>query len=259
VPDATLSLQAAPASGGAPGFSFGCGTADGSSSCDLGTVDAKSAPRQLQAQLTVPVTASSVKSVRLTVIGSAANLTKTPEASATVAITAPPASTTAPQNPTSQNTGTQNTGTQNAGIQNTGTQNPGAQNAGPQDPASTPPVPAAVTSPLSVGSLPSIPAVSPSLSQGGNAATLFPTLDPTPAGGLAQSTGKAHTRPVADTSALPEGASVVDAQLAGLCALALAFVLAVTRLSIRRRPTPAKPATDSKPTTGDPPAKAPDA
>jgi hypothetical protein len=37
----------------------------------------------------------------------------------------------------------------------------------------------------------------------------------------------------ADVSALPEGASVVGAQLAGLAALALAFLLAVTRLSIR--------------------------
>ena len=39
---------------------------------------------------------------------------------------------------------------------------------------------------------------------------------------------------IADTSALPEGASVVNAQLAGLAALALAFVLAVTRMSLRR-------------------------
>jgi hypothetical protein len=76
-------------------------------------------------------------------------------------------------------------------------------------------------------------------------------LAPTSADGLAQSTGKARTRSVADTSALPEGATVVDAQLAGLSALGLAFVLAVSRLTIRRRPTQAKSVTDGKPTTGD--------
>jgi hypothetical protein len=102
-------------------------------------------------------------------------------------------------------------------------------------------VPASVTSPLPVGSLPSIPNVSPTLSPGRNAADLFPTLDPTPTTGLARSTQKARTRPVADTSALSEGAPVLGAQLAGLAALALAFVLAVTRLTIRRRPTPTKP------------------
>jgi hypothetical protein len=108
-------------------------------------------------------------------------------------------------------------------------------------------VPASVTSPLPVGSLPRIPNVSPTLSPGRNAAALFPTLDPTPTAGLAQSTQKARTRPVADTSALSEGAPVLGAQLAGLAALALAFVLAVTRLTIRRRPTPSK-ATPSKAT-----------
>jgi hypothetical protein len=58
---------------------------------------------------------------------------------------------------------------------------------------------------------------------------LFPTLSPTPGG-----TRQVGASRVADTSALPEGASVVNAQLAGLAALALAFLLAVTRLSIRR-------------------------
>jgi hypothetical protein len=44
---------------------------------------------------------------------------------------------------------------------------------------------------------------------------------------------------VADESALPEGTSVIGAQLVGLGALAVAFLLAVTRLSIRKRPAPA--------------------
>ena len=213
VPDATIRLKATPASGGTPGFSFGCGKDDGTASCDLGAVDANSAQRQLQAQLTVPVTASAVTSVSLTATGSTAHLAKAPTASATVSITAP------------------------------------------QNPATVPPVPAPITAPLPVGNLPSIPAVNPTLSPGGNAGDLFPTLDPretpTSTKSPTQTIKKAHTRPIANTSALPEGAPVIGAQLAGLAALTVAFVLAVTRLSIRRRPTkPTQDATSSAaPTT----------
>ena len=193
VPDATIRLQATPASA-IPGFSFGCGSFDGTSSCDLGAVDAKSAPRQLQAQVTVPATATSVTSVSLTVIGSAAHLPKDPKATAAITIT---------------------------------------------DPS---PAPITQVSPLPVGSLPGIPGVtpapSPSLSPGGNAAGLFPTVEPSPSPDASQ---KAGARAVANTSALPEGAPVVGAQLIGLAALGLAFVLAVTRLSIRRRDPAAEP------------------
>ena len=191
-------------------------------------MDSKSAPRQLQAQLTVPVSASTVKSVNLTVTGSSAHLAKALKASAAVAITAPPSSVGAPPNPVTD----------------------------PPLPVGDPPAPDPITSPLPVGSLPGIPAASPTLSSGGNAAGLFPTLDPAPTTGHSPSASKARTRPVADTSALPQGATVVDAQLAGLAALALAFVLAVTRLSIRRRPAATPPATGT-PAAGTPAADAP--
>jgi hypothetical protein len=48
---------------------------------------------------------------------------------------------------------------------------------------------------------------------------------------------------MANTSALPEGTSAIGAQLVGLISLALAFVLVVTRLTLRRRTkkTPAGP------------------
>jgi hypothetical protein len=230
VPDATVRLQTTPMSGAAPGFSFGCGKADGTSACDLGAVDAKSAPRQLQAQLTVPVSASTVKSVRLTVIGSTAHLPKAPEASATVSITAPP--------PASE------------------TKSPPAS-AAAQNPPSELPAPVTVASPLPVGSLPGIPPGlppglppgvppgSPTLSPGGNAASLFPTLHPKPNPSSTQQAKHPPTRPLANTTALPEGAPVVGAQLAGLAALALAFILAVTRLTIRRRPTATPPGEDT--------------
>jgi hypothetical protein len=86
-----------------------------------------------------------------------------------------------------------------------------------------------------VGNLPGIAVPSPSaaLNPGGSAANLFPTLDPSP---TTSGSAKANTRPVANTSALPEGASIGGAQIAGLAALGLAIVVAITRLSIRRRP-----------------------
>jgi hypothetical protein len=236
LPDAVIGLQATPGGGEAPGFSGGCGGDDGTSSCDLGAVAAASAHRQLQAQLTVPVTASTVTSVRLTVTGTAAHLQKDPTAAASVTITAPSAASTP----------------------STKAAAPAANAAAP---AAAPPAPAlpanpqAITSPLPVGSLPGIPAgippaAPPTLSPGGNASTLFPTLHPkhTP-----NSTQKASSRPVANTSALPESAPVVGAQLIGLGALALGFVLAVTRLSIRRRPGPGKDGQANTATTSPPP------
>ena len=87
VPDATIRLMAAPASL-KPTFSFGCGSHDGSASCDLGALDAKSAQRQLQAKIAVAATATTVTSVRLTAAASAAGLTTDPQASATVSVTA---------------------------------------------------------------------------------------------------------------------------------------------------------------------------
>ena len=207
VPNATVRLQATPADV-TPQFSFGCGSSNGTASCDLGAMDAKSAQRQLQADDMVPATASTVKSVRLTVIGSAASLPKDPKASATVAIK-------------------------------------GSASVAQPTPS---------TSPLPVGTLPGVSTVNPStgatLSPGGNASGLFPTLKPSPTPSPASRSGsalKVKARQAADTSALPESAPVVGAQLAGLAALLVAFVLAVTRFSIRRRPAPATAASAAGP------------
>jgi hypothetical protein len=181
----------------------------------LGAVDPLSAHRQLQAQLTVPLTASAVKSVSLTVTGTATALPNAAKASAAVAITAPTTSAPKTSAPTTSAT-----------AQPT--------SAGPPlGPLPPPAPPMTVTSPLPAGSLPGIPSIgpAPTQSQPGNAAGLFPTVDPSP--GLGFPTVGGANR-IADTSALPEGASVVNAQLAGLAALALAFVLAVTRMSLRR-------------------------
>jgi hypothetical protein len=186
----------------APKFSFGCGSQDGTAACDLGTVDANSVVRQLKAQVIVPASAAGIRSVRLIVTGSAAHLAKEPTAAAAVSITTPLPVTTPVTTPVPQ-------------------------------------VTPLTFSPLPVGTLPGVQpaaAPSPTLSPGGNAGNLFPTL--ALAKGKAAKGKKATTRVVANVSALPGGASVIGAQLLGLAALALAFVLAITRLSVRRRPVP---------------------
>ena len=94
------------------------------------------------------------------------------------------------------------------------------------------------------------------ISPGGSAATLFPTLAPT--GASASITGGA--RQVASTSTPTSGNTHVGVELAGLFALAAAFVLAVTRVSVRRPPAagqgggsgtaPLPPVTDQPPSSG---------
>ena len=214
VPSATISLAAAPASL-KPKYSVGCGSHDGTALCDLGAVDVKSAKRELQAQVAVPVTATTVTSVRLTATASAAHLPKKPKVSATVKVTAPPPPAVVP-----------------------------ATIVGP---------PLLGTTPLSVGILPFLPFVPGStLRPGGNAAGLFPTLTPGTDPPTGKPTGqKGSTTPVANTFALSQGASVVGGQVAGLGVLALGLVLAVTKLSVRRkRPARASAAESGKPADG---------
>jgi hypothetical protein len=213
VPDATVSLTAAPASL-KPVFSFGCGSRNGTASCDLGALDASSARRQLQAKVAVAASATTVTSVRLTARLSAANLTKDPEVSAVTIVTA--AAGTAASGGTSAPTATGNS----AGV--------GA--------------PVTSTSPLSVGDLPSLtgsPMLSgggPTLSPGGNASGLFPSVNPSaaPKSGK-QGTQNGSAREVANSSALPLSSPVVGAQLAGLIVLGVALVLVVARMSVHRR------------------------
>jgi hypothetical protein len=244
---ATLNLQALPASV-TPKFSSGCGRDDGTSACDLGATDAASAQHKLQVQLTVPVTAAStVKSVSLTVTGtttgSAAQLPKPLKASSAVSITAPSAAQAKTKAKSKSKSKTTSTATPSPG--DTG----------------TPPDTGTVISALPVANLPGIPAAGSGVSPGGNAAGLFPILSPKPSAPASASASAsasatptatkqavveqaaaraAAAREVANTSALPEGGSIVGIQLAGLAALAVAFVAAVTRFALRRRPTPAK-------------------
>jgi hypothetical protein len=176
VPDVTIQLLAAPVGSGTASFSFGCGNSDGTSSCNLGAVNATSAQRQLQAQVPVPLTAA-VSSVSLTATASAANLRTDPAASASITILPSPAL-------------------------------------------------AGVTTPLSPDVVAGVSAPNLTLSPGGNASSLFPTLAP-----QSPQTEPGSIRQLADTSAPTAGTFPIGAQVAGV---ALAFVVAITRVSVRR-------------------------
>jgi hypothetical protein len=221
VPDATISLTAAPA-GLKPTFSAGCGSHNGTASCDLGALDATSARRQLQAKVAVAASATTVTTVQLTAKLSAANLAKDPQVSAATTVTAAAAGTA-----TARNTATPG---------NTSAPPAAGNSAGVGAPVTS-------TSPLPVGYLPGLTDGSPmlsgggaTLSPGGNAAGLFPPVNPSaaPKSGK-QGTQSGSTQEVANTSALPLSSPVVGAQLAGLIVLAMALVLVVARLSFHRR------------------------
>jgi hypothetical protein len=215
VSGATVRLSADPAKL-SPTFGFGCAH-NGTASCSLGSVDSGSATRQLQTTISIPASASSVTSARLTATVEATDLLKDPTASVSVQVTAAAShsKTTPSATPTPTSSAT------------------APATVLPTDP----------TSPLAVGSLPDLSTTGSKLSPGGNASGLFPALDPSSSQASPGSAGQQKTdaRQVADVSAPPLGAPVADAQLAGLGALAVGFVLAVTRLSVRKRPAGPKP------------------
>lgn len=226
IPGASLRLQAAPA-GRTPEFSFGCGSQNGTASCNLGTVYSGSAQRQVIARISVPANATSVTSVKLTAIGNAPNLVKKPSVSVSVAVGSN-SSTASRSSSTSPAGGTGGTGGTVVGNGSTVSQ-------------------------LPVGPLPTIGSgggATSSLSPGGNASGLFPTINPSNPSGVPGSgtTGDGVARPVANTEALPIGTPVMDAQFVGLAALGVAFLLAVTRLSVRRRPAAAAAGPGATPT-----------
>jgi hypothetical protein len=204
VPGVTVWLQNSPAGGATPGFTSGCG-AGGTNGCYLGAVIAGAAQRIFTAEVTVPATAA-VSSVTLTVTASAAGLTATPRAAEPISFTtasAPSAASTTPARAT---------------------------------PAST-----ATTAPL--GGMPGVTPPVPSSSPSGDASGLFPNVSPSQAGftvtepttAAAGNTGRAH-----DTSsaAPPTAGDAFGAEVVGLIALALAFILAGVRMTFRRRPVP---------------------
>jgi hypothetical protein len=213
---AALKLTATPSSL-SPKFTV-AGNGDGSAQTSLGTMDSTSTKTELRAQVKVPSTATSVDSVKLTVTGSGTGISKGPVAAVSIKVTA---AATASAGTTSASAGT---------------------STSPSTAPSVAVLPATNLPYLSTTGTSALgaPGLS-SLSPGGNASGLFPTLSPadtSTAGGR----GTEKAQPMSDTTALPGDASVTGAQFAGLGALALASILAVTRLSVRRRSTGKPPA-----------------
>jgi hypothetical protein len=196
-------------------------TTNGTTTYSAGTVKPGST-KTLQAQVHIAASATSVRSVKLTVASTGTRLNPGPKTAVPINVTAPKAKGTASASPSAS-----------AGA--------GAGGAGRATPGSGVLTPAGVRSTLGVGGLPFVsaagakPGLQPSLSPGGNASSLFPTLNPS---GRPGSGGTSRIRPLADS--LPGDASLMGAQYAGLVALALAFILSVTRLSIRRRQSAAR-------------------
>ena len=197
----TVALAAQPSSL-KPTFTSGCAKGEGTASCTVSSVSDKQ-PVSLKAQIPVAASATSVTSVKLTATASVATTEKwtPPSAVETVAVTAASAS------PSSSPTGT------SAGV------------------------PPGTTLPL--GPIPNLNNVSSQLIGAGNASGLFPAINPSatpsPSPGSQAPGGQRDSRPVSGSSAIAFVQPGLTGQVAGLIALAVAILLTVTRLSLRKR------------------------
>ena len=186
-----------------PSFTSGCAKGDGTADCTVTSVSDKQ-PANLAAQIPV---ASGVTSVKLTATASIVTSAKwtPPSAAETVAVTA--AATASP------------------------TKSPAKSSAG----ASA----ASAEAPLPLGPIPNLNGVSSSLIGAGSASDLFPAISPsaTPnsSPGTQPQAGNRNADPVAESSAVGFGQPGLTGQVAGLIALAIAIMLTVTRLSLRKR------------------------
>ncbi len=198
--DVTVALTAQP-SGQKPTFTSGCAKGAGTATCTVSSVSDKQSAT-LHAQIPVAAGATSVTSVKLTATASiVTSATWTPPSAAeTVAVTA-------------------------------------ATAASPSATASSPGASPGTTLPL--GPVPNLNSVSSSLIGAGNASGLFPAINPSatpsPSPGVHTPGGKRNARPVSDSSALGFVQPGLTGQVAGLIALAVAVMLTVTRLSLRKR------------------------
>ncbi len=200
--DVTVALTAQP-SGQKPTFISGCAKGSGTATCTVSSVSDKQ-PVTLHAQIPVAAGATSVTSVKLTATASVVTSVKwtPPSAAETVAVTS--AASASPS------------------------ASPAASSAGAS------PEPA-----LPLGPLPDLNGVSSSLIGAGDAAGLFPAISPSsapsPSPGVNAPGGKRNGRPVSDALPITFGQPGLTGQVAGLIALAVAVMLTVTRLSLRKR------------------------
>ena len=196
----TVALTSQPSSQ-KPLFTGGCGDSNGSASCPVSAVSDKQAV-SLHAQIPVASDATSVSSVKLTATASITTSAKwaPPAATETVAVTA------------------------------------AAVSGGNGSPSSSAP-PTAPGTTLPLGPVPNLNSVSSSLIGAGNASELFPAISPgaTPSPSPGNGTDRRNAAPVPGSSAIAFVQPGLTGQVAGLIALAVAVLLTVTRLSLRRR------------------------
>jgi hypothetical protein len=194
----TVALTASPSSQQAT-YTGGCAKGKGTATCTVSSVSDKQ-PASLKAQIPVAASAIKVTSVKLT---ATALITTTgkwtpPSAAETVAVTAASASPT-------------KSATSSAGVL----------------PEST----------LPLGPIPNLNGVSSQLIGAGNASGLFPAINPsaTPSPSPGGPAPSSERRPVSGSSAIAFVQPGLTGQVAGLIALAVAVLLTVTRLSLRKR------------------------
>ena len=198
----TVALAARP-TGQKPVFTGGCAKGDGTASCAVGSVTDKQ-PVSLKAQIPVAASAGSVTSVTLTATASVVTKDKwtPPSAAETVAVTAASAS-------------------------------PANSSAGASPPG------VSLGSALPLGPVPNLNGISSQLIGAGNASGLFPAINPSntpsPAPGTQPPGSAAKGRPAPSSSAIAFVQPGLTGQVVGLIALAVAILLTVTRLSLRRR------------------------
>src|SRR5271166_4786558 len=199
-----------------PTFTSGCAKGNGTAACTVGSVSDKQ-PANLDAQIPVASGATSVASVTLTATASIVTSVKwtPPSAAESVVVTAAASASPAKSSPAKSS--------------------PGKSSAGSSSETTLPLGPI----PNLNGVSSSLIGVSSSLIGAGNASSLFPAIIPsaTPNSppGIQPQGDKRNAEPVSDSSALGFGKPGLTGQVAGLIALALAIMLTVTRLSLRKR------------------------
>jgi hypothetical protein len=203
----TVALSAKPSSQ-KPAFTSGCAKGQGTATCTVGAVSDKK-PVTLKAQIPIAADSTSVTSITLTATASVATTEKwtPPAAAVAVAVTAASSASSA-----SASQGQSSANAASAGV----------------SPGTT----------LPLGPIPNLNGASSSLIGAGNASGLFPAINPAPVpsptpGANAQ--GQPNAQPATGASPLAFARPGLAGQVAGLIALAVAVLLTVTRMSLRKR------------------------
>jgi hypothetical protein len=250
---AQISLTAGTSSPGFPAPTFtSCDAGAGTQTCTLSGLQAGQATT-LQAQVAVPGSAPAGDTATLTatvtwsILGVAGTSSAT--ASATVEVATPTPTPPVSTPPTSPSPGGSHPGSPSPGGGHTGSPSPGGGHQARPSPGrhrsgqrpGSPPGSSRLTA-LGLSRLPPLLATdrpAPVVNPDG----LFPRIYPAPPSGADRSrrpakAARARYRPSAVADSLPLSLRQVDAQLAGLGALALGVAMAVVRVPLRRRRIP---------------------